>query len=398
MNNTVRYSLGFVVGVVSAVSVVQLFPNNSNDKSVDLPGAKSENPVDRTEAIERGKFERTSNQTGAETSPNDAWNEYLNSRNKADLVDFLVDNNFPEFAIRALISAVVHNEAYEKNPSILRSSDPKWWQPRKISHEENVSRLEIGNGITREISELMSLVPPRPETPQEQKRRNARYGDLTKEQIDQVVALEMDYDDLRAQQMMDSNLQPTASAQRLLEEERLEDLRQILSDDELLDYLARNDPSSQLIKHQLSGVDLSESEFLSVVEMYLKLNQSTLYAELSSEDEARVFADHRESQLSLERELGADRFFEVLAETDGAFKRIDRFTRSNSLGEDVARQLWRIKSSYDMNNPSVISSNGSNNQTIRDQLVGEITQILGPDGAEEFIDHSGAVLFGFPSG
>lgn len=101
--------------------------------------------------------------------------------------------------------------------------------------------------------------------------RERKYGNLPDAKIDALTALERDYQEMRrdalalnAERVATYSPEDWATRQKqdnLLESEKLTDLAQILTPDELTEYEMRNSRASQAVAHAVRDLPITESEF-----------------------------------------------------------------------------------------------------------------------------------------
>ncbi len=400
MKTIIASVLSFILGGMLVASMLS-DPNVHEGHTTQNPGTASTDDDDASQpkagAGTLRELESTSDQVSQ--SPKDLWSLYNQSRDRNSLLENLVELGFPNDIIRNIIHHVVQSEKFRENPDLLRSNNPQWWRPQRQGPEQRSRMLRISQEIDKEINELLKQLPPEDETEAQKKSRVAVYGSMSREKANLVRDLELDFNEMRTRLMTENEGELTLEEKKLLHDQRLAELRAILTTDELLEYEARTGVYSHVIKGQLKDVVLTESEYLKVAEVYIDLSRVSLYSNQTQAQEATMFADLRRSQLALADTLGEQKLNEVLQATDFAYQNIHDFATDREIPPDITRSLWDIKSRYDI----AIAENIEGDEYTSSQVeINEITKaraelakLLGHEGAEEFLDAVGPVLFDY---
>lgn len=318
----------------------------------------------------------------------DVWRSFEKNQDHEQLMMALNEMGFPPQIVMVIMRWSVSSRVAEEYAHLFPRRSDKWWENTPPTEARTAELVEMQNKIERELAELAKGMPHPPLTEQEMDRLRLVYGDIPPEKVGAIRVIEMDYDELRSSKLAGLDSKARLQAQRDLELSRLQDLKDALTPEEYDQYMARNSNASQLVRDKLSGMQLSESDFLAVADLYVEWDEKTMFTDLTFEEKAIVEGDFRSSQNELINQLGEDRFFRYVESMDPHFGRMNRFVQQNELPPQTERRIWEVKSNYDRQLASALKTNQPSSviEGLRNEAISGLQSSLGVEVATQVME------------
>lgn len=183
-------------------------------------------------------------------------------------------------------------------------------------------------------------------SPLERRHRERSFGNLPPEKIEQIEAINADYQDLRAavmEQTQGVTLPEDRAQLRLLEQEQRADLAALLTPGELLELDLRNSPSANILRSLLTYFEPTEEEYRALVQQRLAFDHRFGGAHLSEEEQARKRAAEGTLLEQARTVLSPERFadYELVANQD--FRNTAMALSRFNYDQSVAREVFRLR-------------------------------------------------------
>jgi uncharacterized protein (DUF4415 family) len=239
--------------------------------------------------------------------------------------------------LRALQPAAVRSEYWRSQP----------FGPAPMSAEQRTLLRELHREQAAEVRALLGDGPDSLNSYQKTLRdRMAAY--LSNDKIQQVEAIQKDYDELIARVREQSKglvLKADREQLRLLERERRADLAATLTPEELLEYDLRASPTSNTLRNRLNHFQPSEAEFRAITQLQLAIDQQFGTSNLSREEQDRKRAAEKDLAANIQSLLTPERWADYQVTIDGMFSETLNFVSAYNLDRSVAMEIVALKQS-----------------------------------------------------
>lgn len=203
--------------------------------------------------------------------------------------------------------------------------------------------------LSREVeAELRALLGDGPDSlsPSERRLFDQMAGRLPVAKVQQIEAIQRDYNDLAAQVRDRSRglvLKADREQLRLLERERRNDLAAVLTPEELLEYDLRASQTADALRNRLAFFEPSEAEFRALGQLQLEFDRQFPPGDMSAEESDRRQAAARELLGRIHASLTPERFADYQVTIDGMFPETRRFVGAYELAPSVANEIVALK-------------------------------------------------------
>jgi hypothetical protein len=198
-------------------------------------------------------------------------------------------------------------------------------------------------------------------------------------------------------------------AMQQLTQQKETELANILTPEEMEQYLLRNSKTAQQLQFSLQGFSPTEAEFRSLFDLQHAFDQK--YSGMSQDDPA-VVAARTELNAQIKGALGTERYADYLRSQDSAFQNLRVVAERYDLPENTAPAIYALKQSAEQQQQSILqaTTDPSQQQTALDQLKADtqqkVIQLLGERafksyqqrGASRWIDGLGTTTPPPPTG
>lgn len=276
----------------------------------------------------------------------------LNPGDLRGLVARLRAAGFPPSTIRAIVSAQVTEQTRSKYLELSAQLETKpFWATDGSNYGLNDPKSialfrELGREHNRMIKDALGPdFPTNDDEIGDYQRR--RYGNLPKDKTDQLQRISEDYDDLRQQATTAARglmLPEDREKLALLEKEKRADLAQLLSPQEMEDYLMRTSNTTMQLRTALTAFNASEAEFRAIYQVKQAFDEK--YSNRAFYDaEAMKERTAAQAQVAeqLKASLGEARYAEYARTSDRGFQAINRIAQQANLPPATAIQAYDLR-------------------------------------------------------
>jgi hypothetical protein len=324
--------LSLALNVVVAVALVRRSSHDTPSTSV-APSVKE--PANAAPAI----------------APEPIWTPIAEGKDDTDFVARLRAQGFPPRVIRTLVYLRLRERFVDRFRALNnKDKETPYWRTEPLSFYFTPETLAERRAINREISELAEkLLGPGDADLESDYGRGERirsFGNIPKEKIPAIQAIEKDYSDLRVQTRAGAKgliLAEDREKLTYLDKEKRADLASLLTAEELDEYDCRTSPTAGDVRGQLRYFDPTEAEFLSLYRAQRDFDVRYGRDNLSGEQADRRRAAQTELTAQIEAALGPQRFAEYQATTDGNYGNTRNFVTAAGLPIETAKGLITIQ-------------------------------------------------------
>jgi len=198
---------------------------------------------------------------------------FVASDQPADIVAKLRASGASSKLVFAVASALIaERQAQQRAEIIYPSNTPHW----KFAPLLSVSRLDAIRALdSAKLTALEELLgeDPRTYSPEEQRVRTARYGELAEGKADRLESIKTDYWDIQRGLLTSDMSEANRAVLRteLTQDQRTE-IERLLTPAELEDFDMRNSPVSMQMRARFQTVDITQDEYRQLFRVYQQAN------------------------------------------------------------------------------------------------------------------------------
>jgi hypothetical protein len=177
-----------------------------------------------------------------------------------------------------------------------------------------------------------------------------RYGDLPKDKIDHLRRLDEDYNELRNEVQMNARgmmLPEDREKLAMLEKEKRADLAQLLTPQEMEDYLMRTSQTTMRLRTPLTAFKATEEEFRTIYRIQAAFDDKYSYQNVgfnSSPDFARERGEaQKQVSEQMKAALGEQRYADYMRASDREYQQLTRIAQRTNLADGVALQAYEVR-------------------------------------------------------
>jgi hypothetical protein len=327
----------------------------------------------------------------------------LNTADIHALVARLRAAGFPPAVIRAIVTREINESFKARREQLLPSrEDRPFWQtngpglngydPKYFAAMRDLAR-EQGKLLKDVLGDDLNAG----DTLNDNQRR--RFGDLPPDKIEQIQRLNQDYNDLRNEVSMASRgiiLPEDRQKLAMLDQERRADLAQILSPQEMEDYLMRTSPTTARLRNTLTAFNATEAEFRAVYQAQQsfdeKYNIQTMGGGFTPELVKERQAAQAQTNEQIKAVLGDERYADYVRASDREFQQLNRLTQQASLPDTAAVQVYNLRDQTFKESGRIYEDPALNGEQKRAALQAlgqsaraQITSTLGDDASASYL-------------
>ncbi len=313
------------------------------------------------------------------------------ARDDASYVARLRAAGFPPAIIRDLVFSRVWDRYRTQRAALQPAARDEYWRNGMFNYSSLAPELraklrELSKQATAEVRSLLGDGSESLD-PMERRLHDQMAGVLTNDKVQQVQAIQRDYDDLAAQirdRTKGMVLKADREALRLLERERRKDLEAALTPGELLEYDLRTGPTANNVRNRLANFEPTEQEFRALAKLQLDFDQRYGLTNLSGAEADRRHAAEKDLLAQIQAALPPERFTDYKVAIDGMFSETNHFVSAYNLAPAVAKQIVALKQSTwsqidDLNRPGVTAEQRATTlAALQQQVDTQLTAQLGP--------------------
>lgn len=328
---------------------------------------------------------------------------------------------FPPATIRTIIAAQVADQLRPRAKELADGLEvkPFWETNRGFGYDPKFSLTmrELGRESDRLIKEALGPDFPADDSELSEFQRR-QYGNLPKEKVDQLKRVADDYNEMRVQTMNAARglmLPEDREKLAILEKERRADLAQLLSPQEMEDYLMRTSLTTSQLRGALTTMNASEGEFRAIFQAKQAYEdkygfQSTGGGMMGPDQIKERTAAQKQVTEQIKAALGEQRYVEYARAADGEFQSITRLVQQANLPGSAAVQAYDLRANASKESYRIFADAALSNeqkraalQTLAQTTRSQLTAALGADAGGSYlkvaapwlssIERGGAVTF-----
>jgi hypothetical protein len=306
------------------------------------------------------------------TPPIKTWAE-LQSDSLGGQRDRMSAAGFPPDIVRAILRAQV-NESFAPRRKALEEarSEIPFWKDSYGDPKLQAASLELYREQEKILKDLLGR-DGRRENAAQVAILHRRFGNLSDEKVDQIVAIADDYQQRRSTIYENSRgaLSP-ADQQKLvaLDQEMRTDFASVLTPAELADYELRSSNTAYNLRASLAKLfDPSEQEYRALFQLQKSFDDQfgSIYG-IESPAQMKARAD-AQKQLTddIKATLGADRYADYQRATDGNYRQTCQLVARLELSPEAANQVYATQKDIVERTDAIRAdrSLGTNDRTVR---------------------------------
>jgi hypothetical protein len=353
-------------------------------------------------------------------APGQTW-AHLKPDDLRALVARMRAAGFPMSVIRSVLYTQI-NESFKARRAALAPTmeERPFWQTHpgggfsgSFGYDQKyyAALRELGREQSQMVKDLLGADATSRETSPFTQRR---YGNLSTEKIEQVQRLDQDYNELRNEVNTAARgimLPEDREKLAILEKERRADLAQLLSPQEMEDYLMRTSMTTSRLRTALTTLNASEAEFRAIYQAQLAYDEKYANANMggmvfNNADTMRERqAAQTDANAQIKTALGDQRYAEYVRASDREFQQLDRMAKQSSLPGTAALQTYDLRTSAltESNRIYDDASLSSDQKRAALQALGQttraqITSTLGADVGGRYLQVANRWLAGLDRG
>ncbi len=254
----------------------------------------------------------------------------------------------PEPTVRLLVSGMLRERYLARQRELFGPAGPA---PVGLSPAapESREKLVALRALARTQQELLrSLFGNDEGETAARDRQRRQYGMLPDGKLDQLDALQADYDEMAAEISGNAGgllLPAEREALDLLEQERRKDIAAILTPAELEQYDLQASPAAHALRSRLAGFAPTEAEFRAIFGLQRAFDERFAHRSGDGFDEGRIRerrAAEQELEAKLAKALGAGRFAEYRKQQDNGYRLAARIAERFGLPAQRAGAVYDL--------------------------------------------------------
>jgi hypothetical protein len=301
----------------------------------------------------------------------------------------------PEETIRDIVLAEI-NKLYSKKFGERSASDRKvtyWESPRRApadTRDWQRKLTEEKNAVIKELLGIDQLAENR-KTEQSLNQSDPRLAFLPEAKRAELQALEDRYVQLERDLYRNCKGVTTPGDRNALEglhQQKANELKALMTPEEMTEYDIRNSPSAQRLRWDLDSFQPSEAEFRAIYQAQAAENSSAAQEQGNNAD--------KQSQDQLKAALGDDRYAEYQRCKDPNYQSLlrigERFDLSRAVASEVydlragvEAQRWQVQTNAQLS----IEQRQAWLQALRDQTSAAVASLMGEKGFTAYLEHGG---------
>jgi hypothetical protein len=227
-----------------------------------------------------------------------------------------------------------------------------------------------------------------------------RFGNLPKDKIDLLRRLDEDYSELRNEVQTAARgimLPEDREKLAMLEKEKRADLAQMLTPEEMEDYLMRSSQTTMRLRTPLTAFKASEDEFRAIYKIQAAFDEKYSYQNLGmgvmTQD---LMRERQEAQKQVSEQLktalGDQRYADYVRASDREYQQLNNITQRANLPESVALQAYEIRNATAKESNRIasdqqltIDQKRAALQTLAQNTRAQISTALGTEAANTYL-------------
>lgn len=253
---------------------------------------------------------------------------------------------YPAAVVRAVVNQLLNERFAPRQPN---AGQPFWKQGAPTP--EMVAAQNALNQERQALFEALLGSDALPSAVLDEAARQRRYGGLSNDKIDAIARIERDYSEMTAESWAKrrgnaaSGMETAMQTQHLMEQEKLADLANVLTPEELAQYELRNSPVARTLFNNLRNVEVSEAEYAQIFQAQKAFDASNPRRVTM---DATTYSQRQAAQMELNEQvrtvLGESRFFAYLEGADTNYANVVRTLGSfPAVTREASYQVYRLQ-------------------------------------------------------
>ena len=277
------------------------------------------------------------------------WSTLETGGDLPSLVARLRGAGFPAEVVRAIVLAEI-SALYDAKLRAFFEPDPNtpFWKLGSSFFSSGDKRMEQYSQLQRERAKLQRdlLADPFFASDDVTAAQRRQFGNLSRQQIDQVRRIEDDYSEMTAAIRAGTNgilLAEDREKLGLLQRERRADLATVLSPQELADYDMRSSPLTSMLSRQLASFNATEAEFRAIFQAQQGFGEKLGPVGPGGTNYEDRQAAQKQLFEQLKTSLGEARYADYLRETDRNYQQLVRLAEREKLPAGTSLQAYNVR-------------------------------------------------------
>lgn len=324
----------------------------------------------------------------------DRWRR-LSDGTDAEMIQRLRNEGFPPNVLAQIAFARLNRRYYDKRRELGLERPLMYWESGygrgatrdSLDPQAKALRKRLSDEYIRETKLILRDDEWYSEMDRARQRRD--YGDLPPEKVQQIEAINQDYQEIRStlrEEMRGIAFPEDKEKLEYLEKERRADLEKVLSTQELEAYDLRSSDTARSLRSQLARFDPSEEEFKTIYRAQKAYEAKYGDASNLTASEAR---DLREAEMKAV--LSPERFEDYKVKTSGSYEPLSSLVHTLQLPEQAISDVIHLQ--HDMERRALAVQNDSSLTSdqraaqlaaLANEANEKLNQSLGTEGVKQF--------------
>jgi hypothetical protein len=308
-----------------------------------------------------------------------SWDQ-LQTAQLSDVVARLRADGVSPRMLRVIVGALVRQQFAGRHQAVVDALSAKpWWQgqPYEAYNDPIIKsmRRQLSHEEYNVIYQLLGPVVP--ETDYDRAFAEQRYGSLSPDKTEKLRRINTDYNDLATDLRNEArNVILPEDSDRLayLEQERLNDINQLLSPEELFEFNLHSGPTAKRVRNQLEAFDPSEEEYRAIFKIQQAVDAPFGNGRVQdlTQDERRQKRDLSiAAAAQIQTVLSPERFADYEFKTDPTYLKTNQLVTELQLPATSTTEIVTVQKDITSRMQAVLADN---TQT-PDQRIAQLTAL-----------------------
>lgn len=325
----------------------------------------------------------------------------LESGDLPALVARLRREGFPPDIIRAIVGAELGELFITRRKELDPEEETRpFWKTRPLDPKINAELSRL----SREHAKLLrDVLGDDAQDPLALAAQNRRFDGVPPEKLDKMKRIMRDYDDMRSDAYAVAyagGMAPAANREKLaaIDKAQREDIAQLLSPAELLEYNLRSSPTAAGLRNQLSAFQPSEAEFRTLYQLQAAFNEQNgnPFGPMSPEQMRQRTEAQKQLTEQIKAALGPERAADYVRASDPNYRQTSQLVARLQLPTETSNQVWSVQQDIQQRSRALAANSSLSTEERTQQLAAltneaeaKISATLGARGFESYKQYGG---------
>jgi len=251
---------------------------------------------------------------------------------------------FPPDVIRAILGTELGEQFIARRQELDPEETTRpFWKTRPANPKITAEILRLSREHAKIVRDLLGEGA---EDPMSRAYQNRRLEGLPSDKVGGVKRILRDYDEMRSD-IYSGGMIGTADREKLaaIDKAQREDMAQLLTPGELLEYGVRSGPVADQLRSQLTAFNPTEAEFRAIYQRQQSFNEQfgNFYGPLSAEQQRQRNEAQKQLTEQIKAALGPERGSDYVRATDYNYRQTSQLVARLALPAETANQVWSVQ-------------------------------------------------------